>query len=91
MHEVCLREQDWGRLWQLVKTHTDHVIEGDKVGGFRDRVYSVELKNKELEKEIASISKGRWIIGIVSGVIGGLIGSGSKDAIVMVVNYLVGK
>ena len=81
---VCLKEQDWGKLWEIIKTHSNHVIEGDKQGGFRDRLFKVELDVKSLKERF-------WQSALIGGVIGALIGSGSNDVIVMLIKWFMGK
>jgi len=51
-----------------------HIDEGDKPGGFRDRILIVEQNIKELKKA-------EWTRVIVAGVLGGLIGNVSPDLI----------
>jgi hypothetical protein len=59
-----------------------HVEDGDKVGGFRDRLII-------LEQEIASLKKAMWVRVGVAGAIGGLIGSGSTEAITLLVRWVL--
>ena len=59
-----------GRLCQ-------HVEDAERSGGWRDRMVNVELAVKELQAERIMM---RWLM-IGSGVIGGLIGSGSASAV----------
>ena len=80
----CLHENDWGKLWEIIKTHTVHVIEGDKSGGFRDRLMKVEIDIKALKERF-------WQSSLIGGVIGALVGSGSKDVIVGLVNWFLKK
>lgn len=51
-----------------------HIVEGEKQGGYRDRVITLEIKVLQLEK---------WVLinGIIGGVIGGLIGHGTPEMI----------
>lgn len=97
----CLKEQDWGRLWEIVKRHTAHVVEGDGDGGFRDRLLvtekSVEAMNKKIdemqqsfEKKIDELRKAMWKMAVVGGIIGALIGSGSKDILVILIKWIMG-
>lgn len=65
-HEICLKEQDWGKLWEILKQHSSHVIEGDKSGGFRDRLLL-------LETDVKGLKKFYWLSPLIGGVIGGLI------------------
>ena len=78
----CLKEQDWGKLWEILKTHSVHVIEGDKSGGFRDRLLKMEI-------EVGDLKKSRWITTIVGGIIGGLVGAGSKDVLTTLLNWIM--
>ena len=78
----CLKEQDWGKLWEILKTHSVHVIEGDKSGGFRDRLLKMEI-------EVSDLKKSRWITTIVGGIIGGLVGAGSKDVLTTLLNWIM--
>ena len=59
-----------GRLCQ-------HVEDAERPGGWRDRMVNVEMTVKELQAEKIML---RWFM-IGSGVIGGLIGSGSANAV----------
>lgn len=81
-HIACLREEDWGKLWQIVKQHTAHVLEGDKAGGFRDRLLLVETSVKDMSKRI-------WFVAITGGVIGALIGSGSTEALSVFIKWVM--
>jgi hypothetical protein len=49
-----------------------HISEGEKEGGFRDRLLIAE-------KEISVIKNGYWKACIVSGILGGLLGKLSPD------------
>lgn len=51
-----------------------HIQEGEEKGGFRDRLII-------LEQSVSELKKAMWGRLIVSGIIGGLIGSGSVDAL----------
>jgi hypothetical protein len=55
----------------------DHIIEGEKPGGIRDRLKDVEAKGKELkeliDREVSAIKKAMWFRAVVSGIIGGFI------------------
>lgn len=61
---------------------TKHVDEGDKVGGFRDRLII-------LEQEIAALKKAMWVRVGVAGAVGGLIGSGSTEAITLFLRWVM--
>jgi len=86
---ACAKEQDWGKLWEILKTCTDHVVSGDSVGGFRDRLFYLETTRKDLIKQISDLTKRMWFVGCVSGIMGGLIGTGSKDIILMFISWLM--
>jgi hypothetical protein len=90
MTEPCAHEQDWGRLWEIMKTYSRHTEDGDKPGGYRDRLLRVEMDNADLKKQIASIDRGRWIIGIVGGIVGALIGSGCRDGVNLLIKWMIG-
>ena len=84
-HRVeCLHENDWGALWEIIKAHTIHVTEGDKSGGFRDRLLVIEREVRELRNRF-------WLSAVIGGIIGGLVGSGSKDVLAMFIGWLMGR
>ena len=83
-HLNCIHERDWGQLWEVIKAHSLHVLEGDKLGGFRDRLMRVEIEVKELRERF-------WKSALIGGIIGALIGSGSKDVIVSLINWCIKK
>jgi hypothetical protein len=83
-HLKCIKEQDWGKLWQIIQEHTAHVVEGDKSGGFRDRLVRVEVDLKVLKERF-------WQSSLIGGVIGALIGSGSRDILVVLSKWIMGK
>ena len=82
-HIACLKEGEWGKLWQVIKDHSEHVIEGDKQGGFRDRLLLVELDVKSLKERF-------WQSSLIGGVIGALIGSGSGQVITTLIKWFMG-
>ena len=59
-----------------------HIQEGEKAGGVRDRLLL-------LEQEVAALKKAMWARVIISGLIGGLIGSGSADAIGLFLKWVM--
>ena len=61
---------------------TKHIEEGEKSGGFRDRLIIVE-------QNLSALKKAMWIRVIVAGLIGGLIGSGSADALGLFLRWLM--
>jgi hypothetical protein len=81
-HLACLKQEDWGKLWEIIKTHSTHVLEGDGKGGYRDRLMKVEFDLKALKERF-------WQSSLIGGVIGALVGSGSKDIIVALINWLM--
>jgi len=84
-HMECLKQGEWGKLWQIVKTISQHVEEGDKpTVGYRDRLLRAEIDIKALKERF-------WQSSLIGGVIGALIGSGSKDAIMALAKWLMGK
>jgi len=80
----CLKEKDWGSLWEILKNLSSHVVEGDKPGGFRDRLLKVEIDVKTIKERF-------WQSALIGGVIGALIGSGSKDVIAFLVSWFFKK
>ena len=84
-HE-CIQE---GRISKLessfeyfIKRTADHIAEGDKVGGYRDRVLL-------LEQSVSELKKAMWGRVMVAGLIGGLIGSGSADVLRVFLQWLI--
>ena len=59
-----------------------HIEEGDKVGGFRDRLII-------MEQEISALKKAMWARVGVAGMIGGLVGSGSVDILTIFLKWLM--
>ena len=55
-----------------------HVAEGEKSGGWRDRLLICE-------KEIAALRTSVWKIGITSGLVGALIGNAAPEMIKLIV------
>jgi len=83
-HIACLKEGEWGKLWEILKTHSSHVMEGDQKGGFRDRLLIAEFNIKDLKERF-------WTSALVGGVIGALVGTGSKDLLVTLINWFIKK
>lgn len=112
-HNYCLKEKEWGELSSDIKNicrtldemrtnSAEHIREGEKVGGYRDRlrVMEVEIKTDRidthnnftaLEKEISTIKKGYYIVGGLSGIIGGLIVKGGVDIFALLTKLIGGK
>ena len=84
MSDPCIHEQDWGKLWQIVEAHSNHVVEGNKDGGFRDRLLRAELDIKSLKERF-------WQSSLIGGVIGTLIGAGAKDVLSVFIHWIMGK
>lgn len=60
----------------------DHIHEGEKEGGFRDRLIV-------LEQTVSSLKKAMWARVSVAGLIGGLVGSGSADALGIFLKWIM--
>lgn len=93
----CLYERRWGKLEAelaiFISRVTGHVDEGEKQGGFRDRLKDVEAASKGLADQISTIKKGYWKVGLSCGFIGALIGKLTPDAVVVlsrVLRHLIG-
>jgi len=67
-----------------------HVDEGERDGGFRDRLLLAEKEITDLKNDIQRISRGRWIIGFVSGIVSTLIATGSRDILVLLIKWIMG-
>jgi len=84
-HE-CKQEERISKLESgfeyFIKRTADHISEGDKVGGYRDRVLL-------LEQSVDALKKAMWIRVGVAGLIGGLIGSGSADALGVFLKWIM--
>lgn len=74
---------------------SSHISDGEKEGGFRDRLVILEQKQKVLKddvihseerlcNEISVIKKGYWKACIVSGIIGGMIGNTAPGVFVFI-------
>lgn len=59
-----------------------HIDEGEKQGGFRDRLIT-------LEQQMDNFKKAMWIRVGVAGILGGLIGSGSADVIALFLKWVM--
>ena len=56
-----------------------HINEGERQGGFRDRLLIAERQIAEQKEQISVIKSGYWKVAIVSGFIGGLLGKVTPD------------
>jgi len=61
-----------------------HIHEGEKEGGFRDRLII-------LEQQISALKKAMWLRVGVAGIIGGLIGNDSADAFALFLKWIMGR
>jgi hypothetical protein len=59
-----------------------HIQEGEEKGGFRDRLLVVE-------REVCELKRRFWGSALVGGVLGALIGSGSRDIISTFVHWIM--
>ena len=74
---------DQRNSWEEIKIRLiAHINEGEKQGGVRDRLLI-------LEQEVSALKKAMWVRVMVSGLIGGLIGSGSADALSLFLKWLM--
>jgi len=69
-------------LQNIEKKFCQHIEEADRQGGFRDRVII-------LEQNLSALKKPMWIRVGVAGLIGGLIGSGSTDALALFIKWII--
>lgn len=83
----------------FVKRTGDHIHEGEKQGGHRDRLILAEkdiaANTKQIEnlwKYISALKKGYWkaclISGLIGGIIGGLLGKVSPDFFNLIVRVI---
>ena len=63
-----------------------HIYDGEKEGGFRDKLLTAILDIDRIKTELSLIKKGYYISGALGGVIGGLVGKVSPD----IISFLVG-
>jgi len=56
-----------------------HIDEGERQGGFRDRLLIAERQISEQKEQISIIKRGYWKVALVSGFIGGLLGKITPD------------
>ena len=76
-------------LTNLIKTFeeikermVEHIHEGEKAGGVRERLTLLEVQVKELKKIL-------WIRVFIAGVIGGLVGSKSIDVVTSLIQWII--
>ena len=76
------------KAWDRVeKTFTLHIVEGDKPGGYRDRLLISEQQAKEMEKEIKAVRNSLWRVCLVSGLIGGLVGKLTPELFNLLIKF----
>jgi hypothetical protein len=69
-----------------------HISEGEREGGFRDRIIKLEITVQEiLSREIKELKIRFWSSAIIGGLIGALLGSGSNDILAMFIKWIMGK
>ena len=73
---------------RVEKFFAKHVEEGEKAGGFRDRLVVVELAVTTLSKEISALKTAKWITAVVSGLIGGLLSQILPETIELIVKTI---
>ena len=59
-----------------------HVSDGDKPGGFRDRLII-------LEQEVSALKKAMWIRVAVAGFVGGLVANGTPEAVQWLIKIII--
>ena len=88
----CLHEERWGKVLTQLEIFTSkvckHIEEGEKEGGFRDRLLKAEVDIKFANESLSTIKKSYWKACIVSGLIGGLIGKLTPDMMNLVYNSI---
>lgn len=73
-------------LKAAIKRSEDHIYEGEREGGVRDRLSKLET---DYEKFKSLVKQGYWKACIVTAVVGGLIARSAPDALGAVVNTLI--
>ena len=83
-HE-CIQEQRISKLEAsleyFIKRTGDHIYEGEKSGGHRDRLLL-------LEQAVDALKKAQWLRGIVSGLIGGFIARAAPDMLAELFKFI---
>lgn len=69
-------------LERIEKKICFHIEEGEKTGGFRDRVLKLEMDFKEMKNRF-------WASALIGGIIGALIGSGSGDVLRIFLGWIM--
>lgn len=98
--EHCEKEAEWGALKVTLESMTawmnriengicKHIDEGERKGGYRDRLRDLEEQRNTLKKEISTIKKGYWKACIVSGLIGGLLGNLTPEAFNVIFKFII--
>jgi len=62
-----------------------HIDDGERPGGYRDRVINLEHCHKANQSEIAAVKKEYWKTCLMAGVIGGLLGKLTPE----IFNFLI--
>jgi len=68
-----------------------HIEEGEKQGGFRDRLVVAEQALKGYKQEISAIKKGYWVSGVIGGIIGSLFTHTAPEIIMNIVKLFLAK
>ena len=72
----CIHEERWGKVLATLEHFTrkvcKHIDDGEKQGGFRDRVLI-------LEETVSALKRSYWKTALTCGIIGGLLGKISPD------------
>lgn len=75
--EPCIQESRITKLETgfeyFIKRTADHISEGDRQGGYRDRVLILEKKVENQTEIISALKKNEWMRVIGGGIIGGLV------------------
>jgi hypothetical protein len=77
MMEPCIQEARITKLETgfeyFIKRTADHISEGDRQGGYRDRVLILEKEMQAQREIIGSLKKAEWKRVIGGGIVGGII------------------
>lgn len=83
--QTCIRIE---KSFEDVKARmVAHINEGEKEGGFRDRVRDLEKQAETQMAVISALKKAEWRRVIISGVIGGIVAR-SPEAWNLILNFL---